>query len=169
MIDQALIVAAFAFIESIGMHVPDRNVVVTYASVAELKVLNKGHPASGLCIDGRVYLSDQLDLNSDLGKSIVVHELVHYTQDKCPLSLGLVLAKREAVAYQVQNMYLEHIGSATRVENPYFMALFGSSDVEVMRVRAQRMIPYTIDVKPEPYKPIRGPSQPIQLRPEAKD
>jgi len=135
MVDQALIHALFAFIASVGIHVSDEDVVVTYESSQRIERLYK-QPAVAICLHGHVMLGPMVDLKTELGRSTLVHELVHYTQDKCPRAKANVLAKREAIAYEIQNKYLESIGSKSRVPNPFYMDLFTPA------LRAEDVLPF---------------------------
>lgn len=138
MITQAFISTLFAFITSIGLLVPDENVIVTFETTARINQLHHGHSARALCIDGHVYLDEsKVDLRTDLGRSILVHELVHYTQNHCPRDVKEIQAKNERIAYQVQNLYLERIGSATRVNTFDFSEILTDDKREAVK-------PYTI-------------------------
>lgn len=56
-----------------------------------------------------IYLLDTIDLNTDYGKGILLHELVHYLQYKYGLDL-LVEHKNdlEKLAYQIEKEFIEN-------------------------------------------------------------
>lgn len=126
MVDPALIHAMFVFIASLGFHVVDENVRLVRLPQAEIETMAK-QVAYATCVDGVVYLGPHVDLRTDYGRSILVHELVHYTQDKCPRATQRILAKREGIAYEAQNRYLESIHSPLRIINPFVVELYGNN------------------------------------------
>jgi hypothetical protein len=74
--------------------------------------------------DGKIYLSEKVDIYSDLGKSVIVHELRHYQQAlTCgPLGKGdrwqHKFWERELDAYCMQHRYLRSLNSGTTVLAP---------------------------------------------------
>lgn len=93
----------------------------TYQFVAaEWFVKNYKRSADGMCLGGKIYLNeDRVDLRTVYGKSVLLHELVHYTQDYCPKAPDQAMwDAREHPAYQIQNTYLRDNGSPTRAILP---------------------------------------------------
>ena len=74
--------------------------------------------------DGKIYVSEKLDIYSDFGKSVMVHELRHYQQtltcgalEKAPGWQDKFWA-RELDAYCMQHRYLRSLNSATTILAP---------------------------------------------------
>ena len=79
----------------------------------------KGTDALGICIDGKIFIENVVDLSTTTGKAVLLHELVHYTQHYCPLAKDWVqYSWNERVAYAAQNSYLRDKGSTERVHMP---------------------------------------------------
>jgi hypothetical protein len=115
-----LIAACFIFLHSYGVEPIDtiQKPIVTINSSKEIKDTT-GSFALGACINGHIYINDQVDLKTVFGKSIVCHELVHFAQNKCPVqSDNNIRLFLEHQAYQLQNQYLRDNGEKIRAHNP---------------------------------------------------
>ena len=64
-------------------------------------------------IEETIYISDTVDLDSDYGKSVLVHELVHHLQFKAGVHKDVFCLKSlERDAYELQNSYLVSLNYA---------------------------------------------------------
>ena len=87
-----------------------------------------GGSVVGACLNGHIYLRDDVNLETIDGKSVLLHELDHYVQDIDPRTkVHCPPLKRddpkfylnEELAYNIQNQYLRDNGSGKHVINPY--------------------------------------------------
>jgi hypothetical protein len=97
-----------------GYSAPDHppNLRVLPGAELSARVCNGACPARGAYIaGGGVLLSDGLDMDDPMDRSVLVHELVHYLQDLSGRFADEPACKRwrdrEAEAYAVQDKYLE--------------------------------------------------------------
>lgn len=73
-----------------------------------------------------VYLSEKLDLDSVYGRSVLVHELVHYLQHQNGLyASAICIQSLERLAYEMTNKYLEQNGERTLFSKQHIRAAIG--------------------------------------------
>lgn len=95
--------------------VPPPIEIVQQQTIDKLADARHVHPRA-LCINGKLYLSNELNPNKDYDRSIIVHELVHWAQTHGQISGSLIRrAENEREAYAIQNRYLRSIHSGTQV------------------------------------------------------
>lgn len=76
--------------------------------------------------DQSIYLSDKLDLTTAYGRSVLLHELVHYVQFKNYLYAASICHQAlEKPAYDLQNDYLVSQGKASRFDKMFIRAAVG--------------------------------------------
>lgn len=116
-----LVLALLLYLKSYGIEPIDSvsKPIVTFHSDAELTEKFK-IPVFGACIDSHIFINqDKVNLKTIEGKSVLLHELVHFTQDKCPLVIDFLAREyRERIAYQLQNQYLMDNNVRWRSVNP---------------------------------------------------
>ncbi len=116
---KAMVVAMLSWIGAQANYpIPDQMPAVAIVPHAYLEELACGEkcPALGVYPDGNVvYIDDQLQIDTNVcARSVLLHELVHYLQDKNNRFLNLApelrLRMREREAYGVQQIYLSENG-----------------------------------------------------------
>jgi hypothetical protein len=123
-----LITACFLFLHSYGIEPMDsvKRPIVTINTEAEIKVV-VGQKALGACLDGHIYLDQSIDLKTVEGQSALCHEIVHYTQNYCPIPKDILTRDaNEKQAYELQNQWLIDHGSKWRAKNP--LNLYGGEE-----------------------------------------
>jgi len=76
--------------------------------------------------DQSIYLSDKLDLETSYGRSVLLHELVHYVQFKNYLYAASICHQAlEKPAYDLQNDYLVSQGEPPRFNKMFIRAAVG--------------------------------------------
>ena len=119
-VDVAIIAAAMTFLQAQGLHFPDYKPVATIENATTIQK-TAGVPAIGTCVYKHIMISDDVNLNTLLGKSVVVHELTHFTQG-CPYTKDITTRQyleNEKQAYAMQNLYLKLNGLDYTVTNPH--------------------------------------------------
>lgn len=120
-----LVAALFLWLASNGITPLNPYDVHPKVTIVSQEQINKQPGArmnsAGLCKNGEVILSKNVDLTTEIGKSILLHELVHYTQNHCPILKpgDALFFVNEKIAYDVQNKYLAEKRTGSRAQNPY--------------------------------------------------
>jgi len=122
----------FAFLAAVGIQPPVEIPPINFISSHEMSIMvndvygfrqqNLSQFPLGVCVNGVISLDSKINVKTVWGKSLLLHELTHYTQNKCPLVSKkdiMKIAMMEAQAYSVQNRWLEANNSPLRFDNPY--------------------------------------------------
>ena len=112
--------------------IPDQPPAVAFVPHAYLEELACGEkcPALGVYPDGNVvYIDDQLQMDTNVcARSVLLHELVHYLQDKNNRFLNLAPPirsyMREHEAYGVQQIYLGENGRKVAFGPNFYLGAF---------------------------------------------
>lgn len=103
-----------------------------------------GEDIGGVYIHGQLYLSNRIDLDSLYGRSIFIHELVHWVQDRQgrhkPDPHQCDVAAMEKEAYEIQIQWAMGVLGVDRVAamkeldmDPLFLAFVTACDVRNRR------------------------------------
>ena len=119
-----LIVTLLLYLKGLGIEPMNPQIdrpdfeLVTKQKILEL---NHGQSAVALCINGKIYVDKSTPITTCEGKAVIAHELVHYTQNYCPLQKDLLTHQwYERQAYAAQNSFLRDHGCSNRVFNHRF-------------------------------------------------
>lgn len=130
---KALVVSLLAWL---GTHtnytIPDQTPAVAFVPHGYLEQLACGErcPALGVYPDGNVvYIDDELQTETNVcAQSVLLHELVHYLQDKDGRFLNLAPSirsyMREHEAYGVQQMFLAEHDRTVNFEKSFYLGAF---------------------------------------------
>lgn len=81
--------------------------VVKLVSPAQLRILTGVATPGGACLDGVIFLDEEVDYSAPAAASVILHELVHMTQNGCPRPANAGQRKAmEDEAYALQTRWL---------------------------------------------------------------
>lgn len=130
---KALVVSLLAWLGShTNYTIPDQAPTVAFVPHSYLEELACGEkcPALGVYPDGNVvYIDDELQTETNVcARSVLLHELVHYLQDKngrfTNLSPQLASYLREHDAYAIQQVYLADNGRKVSFGKNFYVGAF---------------------------------------------
>lgn len=135
--DLTLVMELFAFLSMLGIQTPTELPKINIISTKEMIWMtddkqgfhqeNLGQIITGMCVNGTIYIDSKVDMSTVMGKSVLIHELTHYTQNKCapvPKKDIMKIATLEAQAYAAQNRWIQANKMTIEVKNPYGVTIY---------------------------------------------